>query len=103
LVISLILTLVDWLAAARRWKRLEYVFKPATLVAVLVGAGLLTRGPHDAWMACFFLAGDVLLMLPGERFFLSGLVAFLPGPDGPGRFHRSVVKRCVDRRVAEVM
>jgi uncharacterized membrane protein YhhN len=84
LVISLILALIDWLAVARRQRRLEYVFKPATLVAVLIGAWLLTRGPHDAWEARFFLpglafslAGDVFLMLPDERFFLPGLVAFL--------------------------
>jgi uncharacterized membrane protein YhhN len=84
-VIALILALIDWVAVARRRKRLEYVFKPATLVAVLVGAWLLTRGPHDAWQACFFLpglvfslAGDVFLMLPGPCF-LPGLVAFLLG------------------------
>lgn len=92
LVISLVLALVDWVAVARRQKRLEYVFKPATLVAVLVGAWLLTRGPHDAWQACFFLpglvfslAGDVFLMLPiagvgsPGPYFLPGLVAFLLG------------------------
>jgi uncharacterized membrane protein YhhN len=92
LVISLVLALVDWVAVARRQKRLEYVFKPATLVAVLVGAWLLTRGPHDAWQACFFLpglvfslAGDVFLMLPGagagssSPYFLPGLVAFFLG------------------------
>jgi len=85
-VVSLVLAAVDWFAVARRHKRLEYVFKPATLVAILVGAWLLTRGPHDAWQAPFFLvglafslAGDVFLMLPGERFFLPGLVAFLLG------------------------
>jgi uncharacterized membrane protein YhhN len=86
LVVALALALVDWLAVVRRWKRLEYVFKPATLVAVLVGAWLLTRGPHDAWQAPLFLAGlvfslggDVFLMLPGERWFLAGLVSFLLG------------------------
>jgi uncharacterized membrane protein YhhN len=84
--ISVLLALFDWLAVARRRERLEYVFKPGTLVAVLVGAWLLTRGPHDAWQARFFLpglacslAGDVFLMLPDERFFLPGLVAFLLG------------------------
>jgi uncharacterized membrane protein YhhN len=86
LAISLILALIDWLAVARRQKRLEYVFKPATLIAILVGAWLLARGPHDTWQArCFLpglafsLAGDVFLMLPSERFFLPGLVAFLLG------------------------
>ncbi len=86
LVVALALALVDWLAVVRQWKRLEYVFKPATLVAVLVGAWLLTRGPHDTWQAPLFLAGlvfslggDVFLMLPGERWFLAGLVSFLLG------------------------
>ena len=85
-VISLILALIDWLAVARHQKRWEYVFKPATLVAVLVAAWLLTQGPHDVWQARFFLpglacslVGDVLLMLPGERFFLPGLASFLLG------------------------
>ncbi len=84
LVIPLVLAGIDWLAVARRQKHLEYVFKPATLVAVLIGAWLLTQGPHDAWEARFFLpglafslAGDVFLMLPGGRFFLPGLAAFL--------------------------
>ena len=86
LALSLVLACVDWLAVARGRKRLEYVFKPATLVGIVLMAWTLTRGPHDAWEARFFLpglafslAGDVLLMLPGERFFLPGLVAFLLG------------------------
>jgi uncharacterized membrane protein YhhN len=86
LVIALALALVDWLAVARRQKWLEYVFKPATLIVILIGAWMLTRGPHDAWEARFFLpglafslAGDVFLMLPGEYFFLPGLGAFLLG------------------------
>jgi len=86
LVISLVLAVFDWLAVARGRKRLEYVLKPATLVAIMVGAWTLTWGPHDVWEVRFFLpglafslAGDVLLMLPGERFFLPGLVAFLVG------------------------
>lgn len=84
MVTPLVLAGIDWLAVARRQKHLEYVFKPATLVAVLIGAWLLTQGPHDAWEARFFLpglafslAGDVFLMLPGGRFFLPGLAAFL--------------------------
>ena len=85
-VLALLLAAIDWLAVARRRRRLEYVFKPATLIAVLIGAWMLTRGPHDAWQARFFLpglafslAGDVFLMLRGERFFLPGLAAFLLG------------------------
>lgn len=75
---------VDWIAVARGAKRLEYVFKPATLIAVLAGAVLLTAGPHVPHIARWFipalafsLAGDIFLMLPGERWFLPGLAAFL--------------------------
>ena len=82
--VALTLAMVEWLAVARRWRRLEFVFKPATLVAVIIAAWLLTRGPHDEWMARFFLpgltlslAGDVFLLLPGGRFFMLGLASFL--------------------------
>jgi uncharacterized membrane protein YhhN len=85
-LVALILALLNWIAVARDRRRLVYVFKPATLVAVLGGAWLLTHGPHDAWQARFFLpglvfslAGDIFLMLLGERFFLYGLISFLFG------------------------
>lgn len=84
LLLALTLAFLDWLAVACRWRRVDHVLKPATLAAVLAGAWLLTGGPHDPWQARFFLpglacslAGDVFLMLPGERFFLAGLGAFL--------------------------
>jgi uncharacterized membrane protein YhhN len=82
--LALIVAGLDWLAIARRQRRLEYILKPATLALVLVAAWLLTQGPHDAWLARFFLpglifslAGDILLLLPNERFFIPGLAAFL--------------------------
>jgi uncharacterized membrane protein YhhN len=81
---ALIVAGLDWLAIARCQRRLEFILKPATLALVLVAAWLLTRGPHDAWLARFFLpglvfslAGDIFLLLPNERFFLPGLAAFL--------------------------
>jgi uncharacterized membrane protein YhhN len=84
LVAALFLAAGDWLAVARDRRRLEVVCKPATLLALLAGAWLLTRGPHEARQVRFFLpglgfslAGDVFLMLRGKRFFLAGLVAFL--------------------------
>ncbi len=74
----------DWLAVAQNWRHLEYVCKPATMVALLVSVWLWTQGPHDAWQARFFLAGfalslagDVFLMLRREGLFVAGLVAFL--------------------------
>ncbi len=84
LAVALICAVVDWFAVARRSKSLEYVFKPATMIAVILGALLLLAGPHDQWQALFFiagfvfsLAGDVFLMLPNEKFFLPGLISFL--------------------------
>jgi uncharacterized membrane protein YhhN len=61
--------------------RLEYVCKPATLVALVTAAALLH--PTDAGVRAWFVAalvlslvGDVLLMLPREQF-VGGLAAFL--------------------------
>ena len=83
-IVALALAVVDWVATARRDRRLEYIFKPATLCVILVGAWILTSGPHHARLAQFFLCalffslvGDVFLLLPAERFFLPGLFAFL--------------------------
>lgn len=84
LIVVLLFAAGDWLAVARDRRNLEVVCKPATLLTLLIGAWLLTRGPHDAWQARFFLpglgfslAGDIFLLLHGKRFFLAGLVAFL--------------------------
>lgn len=74
--------LADWVAVARENKRLEYLAKPATLVALIAVALLLV--PADPtqrawWVAAlaFSLAGDVFLMLPGR--FVAGLASFLLG------------------------
>jgi uncharacterized membrane protein YhhN len=82
--VAFILAVLDWISVARNSAKAEYVFKPATTVAIVIAAWLITRGPHDARLAQFFLpalvlclAGDVFLMLPGERFFMPGLVSFL--------------------------
>lgn len=77
---------VDWIAVARSWKRLEYIAKPAAMLALLALLWVDSQGwghwqPPLAWFAIGLvccLAGDVLLMLP-ERYFLAGLVAFLLG------------------------
>jgi alkenylglycerophosphocholine/alkenylglycerophosphoethanolamine hydrolase len=77
---------VDWVAVAGRWRRLEYVAKPAAMVALLIWLGWwgALAGAWPATLTWFALgvgcslAGDVLLLLP-ERFFTGGLVAFLLG------------------------
>jgi uncharacterized membrane protein YhhN len=77
----------DWVSRAgdrTRWRRrLEYVCKPATIVALAVAAALVDpargAGPRQHWFVAALvcsLVGDVLLMLPRERF-VGGLSAFL--------------------------
>jgi uncharacterized membrane protein YhhN len=84
LLAALLGALVDWFAVARAHKPLEYLFKPATMLAVIAAAWVWMQGAPDAWLARFLiigfvfsLAGDVFLMLPNPRYFLFGLVAFL--------------------------
>ena len=75
----------DWTAKARSNRALEYVCKPATLVALIFAAGLLDPAAdahtRRAWFvaALFFsLAGDVFLMAP-RNLFVPGLASFLVG------------------------
>jgi uncharacterized membrane protein YhhN len=73
----------DWTARQRRNHRLEYVCKPATLLA-LIGAAVTLSPAHDLatrrdWFVValvFSLVGDVLLMIPAD-LFVAGLAAFL--------------------------
>lgn len=79
--VAVVLAVGDWWAVARDRRRLEYVLKPATLVA-LIGVAVLMdadSGVVQTWFVIalsFSLAGDVLLMLPRDAF-RAGLVAFL--------------------------
>jgi len=76
----------DWIAKARHDRRLEYLCKPATLVA-LIAAALALDPAGDAqtrrgWFVAALLlslTGDVLLMLDDEKqdLFVAGLAAFL--------------------------
>ena len=84
LIPAMALGIVNWIAVARKQRRVEYVVKPGTLILVIIAALLLMRGADNTRLAlffvlglCFSLAGDVFLMLPGERFFIPGLVSFL--------------------------
>lgn len=75
----------NWIAKLRANRALEYLTKPATLVALIVAAGVLdpTVDAHTrrAWFVAALicsLAGDVFLMLPRD-LFVPGLAAFLVG------------------------
>lgn len=83
LAVAAACALVDWYAVAADRRRVEYLFKPATLVA-LIGVALALDPADDAvrvWFVAalvFSLGGDVLLMLP-RNLFVSGLATFLVG------------------------
>jgi uncharacterized membrane protein YhhN len=84
-VVASLFAVGDWLAKARSRRVLEYLCKPATLVALIVAAGALdpATDAHSrrAWFVAalvFSLTGDVLLMLPSD-LFVPGLAAFLVG------------------------
>jgi uncharacterized membrane protein YhhN len=78
--LALIIAVLDWIAVARKWKRIEYFAKPATMLALLAWLGV-NNGFQGSmlWFALgllFSLGGDIFLMLPREQF-IPGLVSFL--------------------------
>lgn len=86
LVVAALFALGDWYSrlhpdASVVTTRIEYVCKPATLVALIAAAALVD--PSKSSVRMWFVAalvlsliGDVLLMLPKEQF-VGGLSAFL--------------------------
>ena len=84
LLVAMGAAIIDWVAVGTRRQRLEYVAKPTVMVALLGLAIALVPGSSASQAArpwfvaalALSLVGDVLLMLPRERF-VGGLVAFL--------------------------
>lgn len=80
--VTAVAAIVDWLAVGTRNRRLEYVAKPLTLAGLVAVACTLDPSAGDV-RAAFVVAlvlsliGDVFLMLPGDRWFVPGLAAFL--------------------------
>jgi uncharacterized membrane protein YhhN len=80
LLAFLIIAGINWIAVAQQpeeQRSVEYVTKPAALVALLLFAA--TGRDPSLWLVAalgFSLLGDVYLMLPGN-FFTAGLTAFL--------------------------
>ncbi|MFM8304155.1 MAG: lysoplasmalogenase [Actinomycetota bacterium] len=80
--VTAVIAVVDWVAVATHRRLLEYVAKPLTTVGLLAVA--MTVDPVHADVRAAFavalvlsLAGDVFLMLPGDRWFVPGLASFL--------------------------
>lgn len=82
LPIGLLIAALDWVAVYRRYKQLEYLAKPGTMLVLILWLWLATHFEGGTvWFALgllFSLAGDIFLMLPREQF-IAGLVAFLIG------------------------
>jgi len=84
LFVILAVAVVDWIAVARGWRKVELVAKPATMLALFVFLllGMIVNG--SAPVALFFFAagllfsmlGDIFLML-SDRWFVPGVAAFL--------------------------
>ncbi|MFW5786176.1 MAG: lysoplasmalogenase [bacterium] len=84
LLVSLPFAVVDWVAAGRGLKRLEYVFKPLTMGVIIAAVVHFFPVIASPWYRAWFLGaftlsfgGDVFLMLDGERAFRAGLASFL--------------------------
>jgi uncharacterized membrane protein YhhN len=83
LLVALPFALANWWSRLRHDRRIEYVSKPATLATLVALAVTLDPAPGAGdrrwWFVAalvFSLAGDIALMLPGDRF-VAGLGAFL--------------------------
>lgn len=82
LLLSIGFAVVEWIAVASRRRRLEYLAKPATLVCLTLWFLAKLPSPLSFLTIAFAiglilsLAGDVLLLVPGD-LFLAGLGAFL--------------------------
>ena len=81
LIIVLAVAVVDWIAVAKGWKKVEYLAKPWTMAALFLVLALMGR--FSSLPLIFFglgilfsLAGDVFLMF-SDRWFIPGLVSFL--------------------------
>ena len=83
LVVAAVFAVGDWIAVTRGSKPVEYVCKPATLVALIAVAIALdpVHGDTRAWFVVALvlsLLGDIFLMVP-RNWFVAGLSAFLLG------------------------
>ncbi len=81
--ITAVLAATNWVAVAQKRKPLEYVAKPATMLALIAVAASLNvaSAGQQRWFIvalAFGALGDVFLMLP-RNLFIAGLAAFLVG------------------------
>lgn len=81
LVLALVFAGLEALAVWKGWHRMEFVTKPAVMILLFLRL-VLNTGLQGSmlWFGAgivFSLLGDVLLLVPQDRLFIPGLVAFL--------------------------
>lgn len=85
LVVAGLAAVIDWAAVQMRLFRIEYVFKPLTLILLTIAAAVSDLDSAKPWVVAalvFGLLGDVGLMLSSGRTdppFIAGLASFLAG------------------------
>lgn len=81
LIAAFVFAALEALALWKNNPRLEYIAKPAVMIALFlwlwISAGLNGALLWFGLGILLSLAGDVLLMISLDRFFLAGLIAFL--------------------------
>jgi uncharacterized membrane protein YhhN len=81
LILALLFAGLEALAVWKGWRQIEFVTKPAVMLFLflwlLLGAGLQSLLLWFGIGIVFSLAGDVLLLVPRDRMFIPGLIAFL--------------------------
>lgn len=82
LILAIGAAVLDWVGVAFNRKPFEYTGKPAVIILLLIWFVIQTPTPIRLPAALFLIAllaclvGDILLMVPGNRF-VGGLAAFL--------------------------
>lgn len=80
-ILALVFAALEAWALYKQWTRVEWLAKPAVMVCLFIWLVSAVGWEGAAlWFGLgilFSLAGDILLMLSLERFFLWGLVSFL--------------------------
>ncbi|MDO8754599.1 MAG: lysoplasmalogenase [Anaerolineales bacterium] len=81
LIAAFVFAALEALAVSKNWLRLEYIAKPAVMLALFfwlwTSAGLNGALLWFGLGLFLSLVGDVLLMISPDRLFLAGLAAFL--------------------------
>lgn len=78
--IAIFIASLDWLSVAKDWRKIEYIVKPAVILALIAWLGINDGvGGEMIWFVIgllFSLIGDICLLFQ-KKLFIVGLVSFL--------------------------